>query len=593
MRQFFKIVFASCLGVGLALILMFFILFSIAGVVASSFSGPGVEKIAPNSVLKLDFDQVIPEKSNNVQFDPFQLKQEGVIGLHEMIGLIESAAEDKNIKAIYLNVNARGMGSASARKIRETLEAFKTSGKPVIAYSDFYSQGNYYLASVADCVFLNPIGNVSFEGFGVILPYFKNMLDRLGVEMQVFYAGQFKSATEPFRADKMSEQNRLQTKEYLNDLYSMFLSDISASRNIPVDSLMIIADGFLSRNAETAVSTGLIDGLKYEDEVQDMLRSLVGLDKDAKLNTVSLQKYKLSNPAKKDKGSSKDKIAVVYAEGEINDGEEMPGEINGDNYVKLLRKVREDKNVKAVVLRVNSPGGSVLASEKILRELSLIKEKKIPIVVSMGDVAASGGYYISCAADKIIAEENTITGSIGVFTLIPNIQKLMNDKIGITFDTVRTNQYSTSFSTVYKFSAEESDIVQKGVEEIYERFLGIVANNRGMTRDAVHEVAQGRVWSGRKAKEIGLVDALGDLKMAEKEAAKLAGIESYKTVEYPRTKEPMEQIIEQLMGGADDAIIDQKAQKVLGEHYPLYQMMTKVKQQEGIQARLPHQIFMH
>jgi protease IV len=592
MRQFFKFVFASCLGVALAFFLVIFVLFSVAGVIASSFGETTTVKISPNSVLKLDLNQIIPEKTNNVVFDPFSIKQEGVLGLHDMVKLIDKASSDKNIKALYLTLNNPGLGNASARYLREAIKRFKDNGKTVIAYSDYYGQGNYYIASVADKVYLNPIGSISFEGFGILMPYFKNMLDKIGVEMQVFYAGQFKSATEPFRSDRMSEQNRLQTKEYLNELHSIFLEDIAESRKISADSLKSIANGYLSRNAESAVSTGLADALKYEDEVLDELKTLIGLEPDAKLKTVSLQKYKNSQSGfNLDDSNSKDKIAVVYAEGEINDGSEMPGEINGDNYVKLLRKIREDKKIKAVVLRVNSPGGSVLASEKILRELQLIKKKNIPIVVSMGDVAASGGYYISCAADKIIAEENTITGSIGVFTLIPNVEKLMNEKIGITFDTVRTNTYSTSFNTIYKFSENERDIIQKGVEEIYERFLSIVGNNRKMSRDDVHAIAQGRVWSGRKAKEIGLVDILGNLETAKDEAAKLAGISDYKTIEYPKTKEPIEQIIEQLMGGMDETLVDKNAQKVLGDQYPIYKMMMSVKNQKGIQARLPHQIF--
>jgi protease-4 len=419
------------------------------------------------------------------------------------------------------------------------------------------------------------------------------MLDKIGIEMQVFYAGQFKSATEPFRSDRMSEQNRLQTRAYLQDLYQVFLRDISTSRNISIDSLNVIADNFLSRNAESALNLGLVDGLMQENQVLDELKKLAGIESDAKLKIASISKFKSSISTKSDSGSSKDKIAIVYAEGEINDGEETPGQINGDQYVKLLRKIREDKNVKAVVLRVNSPGGSVLASDRILRELQLIKDNDIPIVVSMGDVAASGGYYISCAADKIYAEENTITGSIGVFTLIPNIQKLMNDKIGITFDTVRTNTYATSFNTIYKFNSSEKEIVQEGIEEIYALFVGIVANARNMSTEAVHEVAQGRVWSGSKAKSVGLIDEIGGLDKALAEAAKLAGIEDYKKVEYPKTKDPLEQIIDQIMGKSDDAVMRAQAKKYLGEYHGLYDAMISVRNSQGLQARMPYTILMN
>jgi protease IV len=592
MRQFFKFMFASCLGVILAGVVLSIIMFSVFGVIASSFSGPKIEKLSPNTVLKLDLNQVFPERSNNIEMNPFDFKQDGVLGLHETTELIAKAAEDKNIKALYLEITNPGLGNASASQIRQAILDFKKSGKPVIAFSHYYSERNYYLASAADKVYLNPIGSVNFDGFGVILPYFKNMLDKIGVEMQVFYAGQFKSATEPFRSDHMSEQNRIQTKAYLHDLYQVFLRDISTSRNISIDSLNIIADNYLSRNAESALQLGLVDGLMQENQVLDELKKLVGLEGDAKLKTASISKFK-SSVSTKSESSSKDKIAIVYAEGEINDGEETAGQINGDQYVKLLRKIREDKNVKAVVLRVNSPGGSVLASDRILRELQLIKDNDIPIVVSMGDVAASGGYYISCAADKIYAEENTITGSIGVFTLVPNIQKLMNDKIGITFDTVRTNTYSTSFNTIYKFNSNERAIVQEGIEEIYALFVGIVANARNMSTESVHEVAQGRVWSGKNAQSIGLVDEIGGLDKALAEAAKLAGIENFKKIEYPKTKDPIEQLLEQIMGKSDDAIIRAQAKKYLGEYHGLYDAMISIRNSQGLQARLPYQILMN
>ncbi len=590
MRQFFKFMFASCLGVILAGVVLSIIMFSVFGVIASSFSGPKIEKLSPNTVLKLDLNQVFPERSNNIEINPFDFKQDGVIGLHETTELIGKAAEDKNIKALYLEITNPALGNASASQIRQAILDFKKSGKPVIAFSHYYSERNYYLASAADKVYLNPIGSVNFDGFGVILPYFKNMLDKIGVEMQVFYAGQFKSATEPFRADHMSEQNRIQTKAYLDDLYQVFLNDISKSRNISIDSLNVIADKFLSRNAESALKLGLVDSLMQESQVLDELKKLVGLEGDDKLKTASISKFKSSVSTKT--SDSKDKIAIVYAEGEINDGEETPGQINGDQYVKILRKIREDKNVKALVLRVNSPGGSVLASDRILRELQLIKDKDIPIVVSMGDVAASGGYYISCAANKIYAEENTITGSIGVFTLIPNIKNLMNDKIGITFDTVRTNTYATSFNTIYKFNSDEREIVQEGIEEIYNLFVGIVSNARNMSTEAVHEVAQGRVWSGKDAKSNGLVDEIGGLDKALAEAVKLAGIEDYKKVEYPKTKDPMEKIIDQIMGNSDDAIIRAQAKKYLGEYHELYDAMISVRNSQGLQARMPYQILM-
>lgn len=587
MRQFFKFVFASCLGVFLAFVLVFVVLFSIMGVLVSGLSTAKPEKISPNSALLVELNQMIPEKTDNVPLNPFAFKQESVLGLHDIVELIQKAADDKNIKLLYLNLNSSGLGNVTARNLREAILQFKESGKPVIAYAHAYSQSNYYLASAADKIYLNPIGNVSFEGFGVIIPFFKNMLDKLGIEMQVYYAGQFKSATEPFRYDKMSEQNRLQTKEFLDQMYRVFLSDISTSRNLSIDSLHQIADQYLSRNADSALALGLIDGIKYEDEVIDELKSLIGLNTDDKLKLVSLNTYFTANPKTDLTERSKSKVAVVYAEGEINDGAETPGEVNGDQYVKILRKINKDKNVKAVVLRINSPGGSVLASERILRELQLIKDKNIPVVVSMGDVAASGGYYIACASDKIFAESNTITGSIGVFTLLPNVQKLMNQKLGITFDTVKTNKYATSFNALYKLNADESEIIQKDVEKIYERFLTIVSNARSMDKNAVHEIAQGRVWTGSKAKEIGLVDEIGGLQEALNYAAQLAEIDSYKITSFPRTKDPLEQLLEQLTSKSGDDILGVKFKKWMGPYHPIYQQLLNLSKEEGLQARLP------
>ncbi|MBK7428055.1 MAG: signal peptide peptidase SppA [Saprospiraceae bacterium] len=591
MRQFFKFVFASCLGVILASFVVTAIMFAVFGAISSAVSTDDTADVKPNTVLAIDFTQAIPEKTNNLPVNPFDFQNNKILGLQEILDLIKKASEDDDIKAIYLNLSGMTGNQVTSRKIRQALADFKASGKKVIAYSHYYPQATYYLASVADQIYVNPIGAVEFQGYGVILAFFKDMLDKLGIEMQVFYAGQFKSATEPFRMNEMSDQNRLQIKEYMEDLYDIFLDDVAASRGITKDSLKAIAEGYLSRDAESSKALGLIDDIKYEDEVRSELKAIVGIEENDDLNSISLQEY-AKGPAKTGEYGKGDKIAVVYAEGEINDGIETAGQINGDNYVKILRKIREDDKVKALVLRVNSGGGSVLASDRILREIQLIKDKGIPVVTSMGDVAASGGYYIACNSNKIFAEPNTITGSIGVFGILPSVQKLFNDKLGIHFDTVQTQKYSTAFTPFFKLKDSEFAILQNSVDKTYDRFLTLVAKGRSMTKEEVHAVAQGRVWSGRKAKEIGLVDELGGLEQAIAAAAALAELKDYRTTDYPRIKDPMQQFIEQITGADDGEAIRQTMMKrELGDMYGFYTCVKQMKDMKGPQARLPFMLY--
>lgn len=586
MRQFFKFVFASCLGVILASFVVFGVFAIIIGGLASTASSGKSVKVQPNSVLVLKLNQIVPERTNNLAMNPFDFEQKEVIGLHDMIKYIEHAKEDKNIKAIYMDMNSVMMGQATSRKVRQALLDFKESEKPIYAYAHNYSQGAYYLASVADSVFVNPIGSIDYRGFGATLVFFKEMLDKIGVEMQIFYAGQFKSATEPFRLNQMSDQNRLQVREYLDGIYSIFKGDIAASRNLSVEDLDAIANEMKIRNADDAVKYGLADKVAYQDQVRASILKKIGLEESDDLKSISLGDYG-STVSLSSKLSEKDKIAVVYAEGGINDGTTTPGEINGDNYVNILRKVAKDKSVKALVLRVNSGGGSVLASDRILREIQRIKDKGIPVVTTMGDVAASGGYYIACNSDSIFAEPNTITGSIGVFGILPTAQKLFNDKLGIYFDTVATNTYSTGFSPTFKLSSQEFAILQEGVEETYDRFLRLVAEGRNMSKEDVHEVAQGRVWTGEKALELGLVDRLGGLEEALAAAASLAGIESYRTVEYPKVKDPLQQFLDQIMGKDSETVKSRLIQSEFGEYAGFYQYIKEMKNMKGPQARIP------
>ena len=588
MNQFFKFVFASCLGSLLALIALAMLgFFTIAGL-ASSMGAKDAVKVKSNSVLTLDFGAMIPEKTNNIEMDPFSLEDKDVLGLTDICNALAHAKEDKNIKGIYLNLSVMPGGKATLSAVRNALLDFKNSGKFIVSYAHVYSQDAYYIASVADSVLLNPIGAVDFRGYATILAFFKNMLDRGDVQMRVFYAGKFKSATEPFRSDKMSEENRTQIREYVNALYDVMIRDVAASRRISEIRLREIADNFEGRRAESALKAGLIDRIAYEDEALQSVKDLLGLNPKDKISRVKLSDYQRTLIGKKK--IEKDKIAVVYAEGGISDGSaEEPGSIIDGPYVRMLRKIRNDDKIKALVLRINSPGGSVMASENILREVQLCKAAGKPVVVSMGDVAASGGYYIACQADSIFAEESTITGSIGVFGLVPILDKTLRNKIGITFDSVRTAKYSAFGTIFYDFSPEESHMIQDEIDRIYDDFLGRVAKGRNMSVEQVNEIAQGRVWPGRKAKEIGLVDDVAGLDRAIAAAASLAGLEKYSTTEYPRTKTGLQQLLEKIGSDKpkDDEITGYLARRHLGANYPLYKELRDMSRNTGIQARLP------
>lgn len=591
MKQFFKFMFASCLGMLLFTILTGIIGIGIFSTMASS--SEKAEKAKPNTVLKISLNQLIPERTNNVAMNPYELNTDDIIGLQEMIGAIERAKDDKNIKGIYLDLANPQIGFAGLSVIRRAIDDFKTSKKFVVAYGDGYSQKSYYLASVADEIYMNPIGGIDFRGLSGTILFYKDMLDRLGIDMQVFYVGNFKSATEPFRRTDMSPANRLQVREYMESLYGIMLDDISKSRGIPAKELRAIADEYQLREAKDATRLKFVDKLMYKDEILDYLKKdKLGLDKDEDITAMSVAGYNKANPAEKNL-RAKSKIAVVYAEGTIVDGEGENGEIGGDKYAKIIRDIRKNKKVKAIVLRVNSGGGSGFASEKIWRELMLAKEQGMKIIVSMGDVAASGGYYIAAPGHKILAEKNTITGSIGVFGVIPSMADFMKDKLGVTADTVKTGKYSTGITPFYDVSDDEGRIIQQSVEDFYQLFLGRVAQGRDMDTAAVHKVAQGRVWTGKKALEIGLIDGFGDLTDAIEMAAEEASIKKYRIIEYPAIKDPFQQIVEELTGQGKDKTA--KASRVLikeemGELYPYYEKIKEIRQMNGIQARMSYTI---
>jgi protease IV len=593
MPQFLKYLFASCLGTALALGLLLFVGFSsLAGLVSSAAEDKAVT-VRENSVLELNFDNVIPEKTNNTEMDPFDVDQANVVGVTDMIKMIKLAKDDGNIKGIYIRPQMVSAGKVSTADIRAALEDFKTSGKFIVAYGDFYTQNAYYMASVADSIYLNPVGAVEFKGYAATITFFKEMLDKLDVQMRIFYAGQFKSATEPYRLDKMSDQNRLQTRVYLNALYDIFINDISRTRGISPNDLRGIADRYEGFSAEMAQKNRLVDHIGHEDVAINAIKKRIGLNEKEKLNRVKMDDYYVAKGKGVDLTDAKDKIAVVYMEGTITDGVSAePNSITDGQYVKILRKIRNDDRIKAVVIRMDSPGGSVLASENIFREVLLCKQAGKPVVVSMANVAASGGYYIGCQADSIFAEPGTITGSIGVFGIVPILQKTMKNNLGITVDTVKTGKFSAFGTPLLDFSDEESKIVQARIEATYEDFLSKVAKGRRKTRDEIHEVAQGRVWPGVKAKEIGLVDDIGGLDRALAAAARLASIEKYKTKEYPETKTGLEQFVDKYTNkkDRDDAISNSVLKAELGDMYPVYRSFRDIRNAKGIQARLPYEM---
>lgn len=582
--RFLKAVMASCLGVILALGLGIFLLISFS----ASMGQKEKVSLSSNSVLELTFDAPIPEKTNNTQRDGFSLESEDIVGLKQWVETINHAKNDPKIKGILLHPDMSGLGMATAGVIRAALEDFRKEGKFIVSYADYYTNGSYYLASTADKIYMHPIGRLDFRGFATAIPFFKDMLDRVGIKPEIYFAGQFKGATEPFRLNKMSDPNRLQTKAYLDGLYAVFLEDIARTRKIPVATLQNIAATYSAGDAKGALKTKMIDQIGMYDDVLVDIRKRLALGEKEEIKTIDLEDY-TTTFARELNVSAKNKIAVVYAEGEINGNkEDQDGAITQDRYLKLLREIREDDKVKAIVLRINSPGGDALTSESILQELKLSQKAGKKVIVSMGDYAASGGYYIAASADSIFAERNTITGSIGVFAMTFSLNKVMNEKLGIHYDTITTGSpYATMMLPFFDKSPNQGAILQGYVDTLYETFLNRVSTGRNMSRDAVHAIAQGRVWTGDKAKEIGLVDAIGGLDQALAAAAKMANITEYRLTEYPKIKDPITQMIEKFLGKKASAQMRTEALKAeLGALYPYYAQMQLIGNMQGPQMRL-------
>ncbi len=585
MGGFFKMFFASLLALIIFSAISFFLcLVLIAGLAKSD--APLVEK---NSVLVINIGQPFQEQKLESPLAVLSSNDElSVPGVYDVVRLIQKAAKDEKIKGIYLQSGLNPNGFATSEEIRNALLAFKKSGKFIIAYSEMMNQKSYHVANVADKVYINPKGFFDWAGFSSELLFLKGTLEKLDIEPQIFYAGKFKSATEPLRTDKMTPENKLQTSVWLGDLYSHFLLKTAEERKIDTATLHQYANEAAIKNPQDAVAKNLIDGVKYDDEIKDEIKTRLNLGKYDKINFITINSYSKSGSYKKTSG---EKIALIYAQGNIIDGGGDQGQIASADYIKLIRKARLDKTIKAIVFRVNSGGGSALASETIWRELSLAKADK-PVVVSFGDVAASGGYYISCGADSIFASPTTITGSIGVFGIIPNMEGFFKNKLGVTFDGVKTAPYADLGAIYRPMNENEKKFVQQSIDEIYLSFKQRVADGRKKSVDDVDSIAQGRVWSGNRAIGIGLIDKFGGLQDAVDCAARMAKLSDYRLREYPE----VQSIFDRLFGGAkDNTLKTEMIRKELGEdQFKIYNEMMRIKEMtNSVQTRLPFEFFIN
>lgn len=591
MKSFFKTVFASMLGCFFSFIIIFVILMII---IFSSLSFSGKDKeivLKPKSILHLTFDHPVLERSTKNPFrdvDVISMKPSRALGLNEIIAAIDAAGNEDRISAIFIEPSLMvEMGFASIEEIRNALLRFKQSGKPVIAYSEIYSQKSYYLASVADRIYLNPKGFFDFRGISSQLFFLKGTLNILDIQAQIIRHGKYKSAVEPLTLDKMSEENREQYTAFIMSIWDYYLQKVSEARGLEPGLLKNVADSLKIRNAEDAVSLGFIDELAYKDRILEILKVESGSDKPSnELESVSLIKYAKSVAIKK-QSFSRNQIALIYAVGDIGSGDGNDDAIGSERISRAIRQARFDDNVKAIVLRINSPGGSALGSEVIWKEVQLAAQSK-PVVASMGDVAASGGYYIACSANKIVAQPNTVTGSIGVFGVMLNMGDFLKNKLGITVDVVKTNNYSDMYTMVRPLTAFELAYIQESVEEIYDTFILRVAEGRNMSVSEVEKIAQGRIWSGLDARKNGLVDEIGGVQDAIRIAAELAGIENYTVLELPRQKEFMEELLSDLMG---QRLMSYLSERIL-KAYPFLKSMEPVQSTDPFMTRMEFDIIM-
>jgi len=589
MKNFLKYTLATITGIIIASILFFIVLLASFSAIVSSSNKPVT--ISNNSILVLKAGVPVPDRGDQnplAGFDLFNMTLSPAPGMNEILHNIDKASKDSKIKGILVENGLLPSGWATTEEIRDALTKFREKGKFVISYSDYIlTQECYYLATAADKIYINPGSMVEFKGLSSEIMFYKKALEKIGVEVQVTRHGKFKGAVEPFILDKLSEDNRTQIKDYAGSLWNQVVADISKSRNIPADQLNKIADNLDGNLASEAFDAKLVDGLMYRDVLIDTLRNLSGISSDKELNLVSMIKYS-KVPDNKSTYSSRNKIALIYASGTIVTGKGGDDNIGGNYYAEVIRKARLDTSVKAIVLRVNSPGGSAIAADIMWRELDLAAKRK-PLVVSMGNYAASGGYYISAPGTKIYADPMTISGSIGVFGMIPDIGKLLDEKLGLKTEIVNTNKNSDFPSIIRPMNPYEKELMQSSVEKIYSDFVSRVASGRKMSSESVDSIGQGRVWSGTSAVKIGLVDEMGGLNDAISCAAKLAGIDTYSVRELPVIEDPYMKILSQLTGEVRMSILRNE----LGESVKYYNMIQEVKDMTGIQARLPYFIEIH
>jgi len=581
MKDFLKFTLATVVGIILSSIVIFFIgAIILFGVVASADTEV---KVKPNSIMFLDLNGTLEERTKDNPLKQFFGEEFSNYGLDDILSSIKKAKENDDIKGIYIQAKMLGASYASLQEIRNALADFKKSGKFIVAYSDNYTQKLYYLSSVANKVLLNPKGVIEWKGLAAEPMFYKDLLEKVGVEMQIFRVGTYKSAVEPFIATEMSPANREQVTEYIGSIWNQILTDVSVSRKISKDSLNACADRMLMfYPSEQSVKCGLADKLIYKSDVRDYLKTLVKIDKDEDLSVLSLDDMiNVKRNVPKDKSGNA--IAVYYAFGGIDESTDEG--IISEKVIKDLRELRENKEIKAVVLRVNSPGGSAFGSEQIWNEVKALKKEKT-VVVSMGDYAASGGYYISCAADCIVAEPTTLTGSIGIFGMIPNVKGL-TDKVGLKFDVVKTNKFSDLGALGRGLNSDEKSLVQMMINEGYNTFLTRCSDGRKMSKQAIGKIAEGRVWTGAKAKEIGLVDELGGIDKAIEIAAKKAKIKEYTVLSYPEKEE----FFESLFKDKPTHYIESKLiESNFGEFYKGFSMIKDVQKLDYVQARVPFDV---
>lgn len=583
MLQFFKGVLATIVGL---IIFSFFALIIGSSVIGYIASSEDDVEVKDNTVLHLKLNKPIVERETGMQLSPLDVlgSDGGVMGLMEIIQSIRHARDNDKIRGIYLESQFVQAGYGALKEIRDALEDFKASGKWIVAYNEVYTEKDYYISSVANEIYLNPVGALELNGLVQETVFLKGTFEKLGIEPQIFRVGEFKSAVEPFFRTDMSPANKEQTSAFLNSIYSVFLDDVARSRNINRNELERISDEMLVRTPEDAERYKVVDRLAYYDEVQSSIRQRLEIEEDDDVTYISYKKYKKSIGPE---GSASNRIAVIVASGDIVSGEGTGQNIGSDKFAAEIRKARKNDKIKAVVLRINSPGGSALASDVIWREVVLTGREK-PIIASMSDLAASGGYYIAMACDTIVAQPSTITGSIGIFAILPNVEGLLNDKLGITTDVVETGELSNLLRVTSPLSEFEKGIIQRSIENGYETFTSKAAEGRNMRVEELRAVASGRVWSGLEAQERGLVDVLGSFEDAVHIAAAKANLAEgdYRLRFYPEQKSFLEQLLERL-----DTNIEAKVMQLqFGEFYPYVKQLKELNNYMGIQARMPYEI---